>query len=69
MEAALKVESRIDEVGFGLGDLRSRLRFRGVGSKEFALQISNIGLRLLKVGSLPGPSRGKRGELLDPLFR
>src|SRR5213083_333466 len=69
VDAAFEVEFRIDEVRLGLGDLRSGLRFRGVCGEEFAFQISKVGLRLLKVGPLPGPGRSECRELLDPLFR
>ena len=69
MDAAFEVEFRIDEVGLGLGDLRSGLRFRGVGGEEFAFKIAEVALRLLEVGPLPGPGRSECRELLDPLFR
>jgi hypothetical protein len=69
VDAAFKVEFRIDKVGLGLGDLRSGLRFRGVGGKEFAFKIAEVALRLLKVGPLPGPGRSECRELLHPLFR
>src|SRR5205085_10116631 len=48
---------------------RFRLRFRGVGGKEFALEIAEIALRLLEISALSGPGRGQGGELLDALFR
>ena len=47
------------QVGLGLGDLRSGLRFRRVGGEEFAFKISEVALRLLEVGPLPGPGRGE----------
>ena len=59
MRRAVEVVFRTDEVRFGLGNLRSGLRFRGVGGEEFAFQISEIALRLLEVGPLPGPGRGE----------
>jgi len=68
VDAAFEVESRIDEVGLGLGDLRSGLRFRGVGGKEFTFKIAEVALRLLEIGPLPGPGRSECRELLHPLF-
>ena len=59
MRRAVEVVFRTEEVGFGLGDLRFGLRFRGVGGEEFAFQIAEIALRLLEVGPLPGPGRGE----------
>ena len=59
MRRAVEVVFRTQEVGFGLGDLRSGLRFRGVGGEEFAFEISEIALRLLEVGPLPG-ARSRR---------
>ena len=52
-----------------MANLRSGLRFRGVGGEEFAFQIAEVALRLLEVGPLPGPGRGECRELLDALFR
>ena len=69
VDAAFEVEFRIAQVGFGLGDLRPGLRFRGVGGEEFAFKIAEVALRLLEVGPLPGPGRGECRELLDALFR
>src|SRR5262249_59314055 len=43
--------------------------FRSVSSKELALEIAKVALRLLKVSSFPGPGRGQGSELLDALFR
>jgi len=55
MDAALEVEFRITQVGFGLDNLRPGLRFRGVGGEEFAFKIAEVALRLLEIGPLPGP--------------
>jgi hypothetical protein len=69
MRRALEVVFRIQKVGFGLGDLRFGLGFSGVGSEEFAFEISEIALRLLEIGPPSRPSRGELRELLDALFR
>ena len=69
VDAAVEVEFRIAQVGFGLDDLRPGLRFRRVGGEEFAFKIAEVALRLLEVGPLPGPSRGECRELFDALFR
>src|SRR5204863_1260991 len=69
VDAAFEVVFRTAQVGFGLDDLRPGLRFRGVGSKEFAFKIAEVALRLLEVSPPSGPGRGERGELLDALFR
>src|SRR5262249_15767258 len=66
---ALEIKCRIDQIGFRLTNLRSGLGFRGVGGEKFALEICEIALRLLKVSSFPGASRGQSGELLDAFFR
>src|SRR6266513_2067477 len=69
VDAALEVEFLLAQVGFGLENLRPSLRFRGVGGEEFAFKIAEVALCLLEVSPLPSPSRGKRRELLDALFR
>src|SRR5438067_6956224 len=65
----VQVEFRIDQVRFRLANLRSGLRLRRIGGKEFALEVAEIALRLLKVSPLAGSSRGQGGELLDAFFR
>src|SRR5262249_46059305 len=65
----LEIELRINQVRFRLFNLRSGLRFRGVGGEELALEIGEITLRLLKVGPLACTSGGQSRELLDALFR
>ena len=59
MDAAVEIVFRIDQVCFRLANLRSGLRFRGVGGEEFAFKIAEVALRLLKVGPLSRPSCGQ----------
>src|SRR6266478_1869353 len=69
VDAAFEIVFRTAQVGFGLDDLRPGLRFRGVGSEEFAFKIAEVALRLLEVSPLPGAGRSQCRELLNPLFR
>src|SRR5947207_12382826 len=69
VDAAVEVEFRIDEVGLGLGNLASALRFCGVGGEELALKIAEVALRLLEVGPFPSSGRSEGRELLDALVR
>ena len=69
MRGAFEVVFRAPQIRFRLHDLCSGLLFGGISGEIFALEIAEIALRLLEVGSFPSPSRGERGKLFNSLLR
>ena len=55
MDAALEVEFLIAQVGFGLENLRSGLRFRRVGGEKFAFKIAESLCACSRSARFPAP--------------